>query len=90
MKYDGKSSVKKAKATKIAVIYANGSISGGEGSDEEIGSDRLAKTIKEARLDDKIKAIVFRVNSPGGSALASEVVDGDDDDDDDGEGDCFC
>ena len=61
-------------SSKIAVIYANGSISGGQGSDDEIGSDALAKTIKDARLDDKIKAIVLRVNSPGGSALASDVI----------------
>lgn len=64
----------KLKTDKIAVIYANGSISSGEGNDEEIGSDRLAKAIKDARLDDKIKAIVLRVNSPGGSALASDVI----------------
>ena len=65
---------KGAESKKIAIIYANGSISGGQGSEDEIGSDALAKTIKEARLDDKIKAIVLRVNSPGGSALASDVI----------------
>lgn len=59
---------------KIAVIYAVGEIASGEGSDESIGSDRIAKAIREARLDDDVKAIVFRVNSPGGSALASEVM----------------
>lgn len=59
---------------KIAVIYAIGGISSGEGSDEEIGSDRIAKAIKDARLDENIKAIVLRVNSPGGSALASDVI----------------
>jgi len=64
----------KANASKIAIIYATGDISSGEGDDEAIGSDRLAKTIKEARLDSKIKAIVLRVNSPGGSALASDVI----------------
>lgn len=64
----------KSSPYKIAVIYAVGDISSGEGSDEEIGSDRLAKAIKEARLDAKIKAIVLRVNSPGGSALASDVI----------------
>ena len=74
-KYEPKT--KKAKgleSSKIAVIYASGSISGGHGGDDEIGSDALAKTIKDARLDDKIKAIVLRVNSPGGSALASDVI----------------
>ena len=64
----------KLNSTKIAVVYANGSIGGGDGDDEQIGSDRIAKAIREARLDDKIKAIVLRVNSPGGSALASDVI----------------
>lgn len=59
---------------KIAVIYAEGEIGGGEGDDNSIGSDGMAATIREARLDDKIKAIVLRVNSPGGSALASDVI----------------
>ncbi|MDR6784931.1 protease-4 [Pedobacter africanus] len=59
---------------KIAVIYANGDITGGEGSDEQIGSERISRTIRKARLDENIKAIVLRVNSPGGSALASDVI----------------
>ena len=59
---------------KIAVIYANGDIVGGEGSDTEIGSERISRAIRKARLDDDIKAIVLRVNSGGGSALASEVI----------------
>lgn len=60
---------------KIAVIYCNGSInSGKDESGEGIGSESLAATIKKARLDKKIKAIVLRVNSPGGSALASDVI----------------
>jgi len=60
--------------SKIAVIYANGDIVGGEGSDEQIGSERISRAIRKARLDDNIKAIVLRVNSGGGSALASEVI----------------
>jgi len=59
---------------RIAVIYANGDIVGGEGSDEQIGSERISRAIRKARLDDGIKAIVLRVNSGGGSALASEVI----------------
>lgn len=59
---------------KVAVIYANGDIVGGEGSDEQIGSDRISRAIRKARLDDNIKAIVLRVNSGGGSALASDVI----------------
>jgi len=59
---------------KIAIIYANGEITGGEGSDNQIGSERISRAIRKARLDDDIKAIVLRVNSPGGSALASDVI----------------
>lgn len=59
---------------KVAVIYANGDITGGEGSDNQIGSERISRAIRKARLDDDIKAIVLRVNSPGGSALASDVI----------------
>lgn len=64
----------KRSRNKIAVVYAYGSIGGGNGSEREIGSEKISKTIRKARLDDKIKAVVFRVNSPGGSALASEVI----------------
>ena len=64
----------KAKAGKIAVIYANGQIFDGNGDDTKIGSTTLSKAIREARENKKIKAIVMRVNSPGGSALASEVI----------------
>lgn len=59
---------------KVAVIYANGDITGGEGSDDQIGSERISRAIRKARLDSSIKAIVLRVNSPGGSALASDVI----------------
>lgn len=65
---------RKAKANKIAVIYANGQIIDGEGDDNTIGSITLSKAIREARENNKVKAIVMRVNSPGGSALASEVI----------------
>lgn len=59
---------------KIAIIYAQGDIVGGEGADGQIGSDRFVELIRNARQDDNIKAIVFRVNSPGGSSLASDVI----------------
>ncbi len=65
---------KVSKKEKIAVIYAVGSIEGGNGNDETIGSEKISAEIRKARLDDKIKAIVLRVNSPGGSALASDVI----------------
>jgi len=59
---------------KIAVIYASGEIVMGEGNEKNIGAESLSRTIRKARNDDKIKAIVLRVNSPGGSALASEII----------------
>jgi len=67
---EGESSSK----NKVAVIYANGDIVGGEGSDKQIGSERISRAIRKARLDDDVKAIVLRVNSGGGSALASDVI----------------
>jgi protease-4 len=62
------------KKNKIAVIYASGSIAGGNAVDESIGSEAFAKAVRDARLDTTVKAIVLRVNSPGGSALASDVI----------------
>lgn len=59
---------------KIAVIYASGTVMMGEGEEGTIGSDRISRAFREARKDSSIKAIVFRVNSGGGSALASEVI----------------
>jgi len=60
-------------ADRIAVIYGTGSIAMESTGPQSIGAN-LAKTIQKARLDKKTKAIVFRVNSPGGDALASEVI----------------
>lgn len=59
---------------KIAVIYATGDIVSGDGDEGTIGSEGISKAIRKARLDDNVKAIVLRVNSPGGSALASDVI----------------
>jgi len=64
----------KAKASKIAVVYAEGSIVDGEGGQGSIGGDNYARIIRELRNDDEVKAIVLRVNSGGGSALASEII----------------
>lgn len=58
---------------KIAVIYASGAIDGGT-SDDGIKSEELSRAIREARRDSSIKAIVLRINSPGGSAFGSEVI----------------
>jgi len=59
---------------RIAIVYASGAIGSGEGDDENVGSETTAEAIRKARLDNNVKAIVLRVNSPGGSALASEVI----------------
>ena len=59
---------------KIAVIYANGEIVNGNNSSDVIDGKRMAECIRQARADSSIKAIVFRVNSPGGDALASEMI----------------
>ena len=59
---------------KIAVIYAVGAIEGGKGNDQTIGSDRISEAIRNARIDNNVKAIVLRINSPGGDALASEII----------------
>jgi protease-4 len=59
---------------KIAVIYAEGPIVGGKGKLEEIGSDRFVRELRQLREDDSIKSIVLRINSPGGSAAASEAI----------------
>jgi len=59
---------------RIAVIIASGDINSGKSGDNNIGSETVAEEIRKARLDDKVKAIVLRVNSGGGSALASDVM----------------
>jgi protease-4 len=59
---------------KIAIIYATGSIKSGKGDEKSIGSASTSAAIKKARKDKNVKAIVLRINSPGGSALASDVI----------------
>ncbi|MFP4091766.1 MAG: signal peptide peptidase SppA [Cyclobacteriaceae bacterium] len=59
---------------RVAVIVATGNIVNGEGEGEVIGGETFAKEIRKARLDDNIKAIVIRINSAGGSALASDIM----------------
>ena len=58
----------------IAIVYASGQIIDGKGDDTTIGSTTLSAALRKARTDKKVKAIVMRVNSPGGSAVASEVI----------------
>ena len=59
---------------RIAVVYAEGEIVDGDGDGGQIGGDRLSLELRELRLDPEVKAIVLRVNSPGGSATASDVI----------------
>ncbi|MGB0166655.1 MAG: signal peptide peptidase SppA, partial [Luteibaculum sp.] len=60
--------------TELAVIYANGEITSGESDETWIGSKTFVENIREVRMDDDVKAVVLRINSPGGSALASETI----------------
>jgi len=63
-----------ASKNRIAVVYASGEIAGGDGDDNSIGSESISKALRKVRLDNKVKAVVLRVNSPGGSSLASDVI----------------
>jgi len=65
---------KESTSDKIAVVYAYGDVVDGEGDQNNIGGERISRTIRKARLDKNVKAIVLRINSGGGSALASEVI----------------
>ncbi len=73
---DYNKSFKKSNSSKnkIAVIIAQGDIVDGKGDKGQIGSDKFTKQIRKARENDKVKAIVLRVSSPGGSALASDLI----------------
>jgi len=64
----------KTSGKNIAVIYASGEITGGSGDDNTIGSDKISESLRKVRLDKNVKAVVLRVNSPGGSSLASDVI----------------
>ncbi|WDF67729.1 signal peptide peptidase SppA [Sphingobacterium oryzagri] len=71
--YTGKSE-KEQTGSRIAVVYAYGDIVDGEGSESNIGGDRFSRELRKLRRDDRVKAVVLRVNSPGGSALASDII----------------
>jgi protease-4 len=60
---------------KIAVVYAEGEIVSGQGGVNQVGGESLARQLRELRQDKAVKAVVLRVNSPGGSATASEVIE---------------
>lgn len=59
---------------KIAIIYAQGEIGSGEGDIDVVGEGSMRRSLKEAREDDDVKAIVLRIDSPGGSALTSDLI----------------
>jgi protease-4 len=65
---------KKTDKGRIAIVYASGDIAGGVGDENTIGSERISSALRKIRLDDDIKAVVLRVNSPGGSSIASDVI----------------
>jgi protease-4 len=73
-KTDGNTDDDNSSKNRIAIVYASGDITGGQGDDNSIGSERISKAIRKVRLDNKVKAVVLRVNSPGGSSLASDVI----------------
>ncbi len=64
----------KAGKTRIAVLVAEGEIVDGEGKSAQVGGERISRELRKLRMDDRIKAVVLRVNSPGGSAAASELI----------------
>jgi len=74
MNVPGKSSGSSIDDDKIAILFAQGDIIDGRGDEDNIGSEKYVELLKKLREDDKVKAIVFRVNSGGGSALASDVI----------------
>ncbi|KAM3114797.1 signal peptide peptidase SppA [Phormidesmis sp. 146-33] len=65
---------KRGGKNQIAIIYAEGDIVNGQGGSGDVGGDRLARQLRQLRQDDDVKAVVLRVNSPGGSATASEII----------------
>ena len=73
-RYAAKARLPRGKDGKLAVVYAEGDIVDGFGGAGSIGGDRLAGIIRRLRHDDNVKAVVLRVNSPGGSAYASEIM----------------
>ncbi len=71
---EDKNSTRANKKNQIAILYAEGEIVDGEGGPTQVGGDRIAQEIRKIREDDDVKAVVLRVNSPGGSVTASEVI----------------
>ena len=74
LNYMGTTKSKTTSSDRVAVLYAYGEIVDGDGELGQIGGDKFSKSLRDLRNDDRVKAIVLRVNSPGGSALASESI----------------
>ncbi len=70
----GKGRIIKKGKNKIAILYAQGSIIYGKGNEDYIGQGLMTKAIKKIKKDKNVKAVVLRINSPGGSALSSEII----------------
>ncbi len=71
---ENKNSTRADNKNQIAVLYAEGEIVDGEGGPTQVGGDRIAQEMRKIREDNDVKAVVLRVNSPGGSATAAEVI----------------
>ena len=70
----GKGRIKSTAMDKVAIVYAQGEIQYGKGDENYIGQDKIIEALKKIRKDEKIKAVVLRVNSPGGSAMVSDMI----------------
>jgi protease-4 len=73
-KKDGSVPKSTGRGGRIAIVYAEGEIVDGEGKAQEVGSTKFSRELRKLRQDENVKAVVLRVNSPGGSASASEVI----------------
>jgi protease IV len=71
---ENKNSNRGDKNKQVAILYAEGEIVDGEGGASQVGGDRIAQELRKIREDNDVKAVVLRVNSPGGSVTASEVI----------------
>ena len=69
-----KNNLRRSSKNEIAVVYAEGEIVDGQGNLQQVGGDRFARELRKLRQDKDVKAVVLRVNSPGGSATASEII----------------
>ncbi len=70
----GKGRIKSTASDKIAILYAQGTIMYGKGDETYIGQESMINAIRKIKKNDKIKAVVLRVNSPGGAALTADLI----------------